>query len=59
MIRVDQFESVFRSAARTVFEPKSIEVESVLVVCDGDGSSAEEFAALHLALAIGYVLIGT
>ena len=59
MIRADQFESVFWSAARTVFEPKSIEVESVLVVCDGDGSSAEEFAALHLALAIGYVLIGT
>ena len=59
MIRVDQFESVFWSAARTVFGPKSIEVESVLVVCDGDGSSAEEFAALHLALAIGYVLIGT
>jgi len=52
-------ESVFRSAARTVFDPKSIEVESVLVVCDGDGSSAEELAALHLALAIGYVLIGT
>jgi len=59
MTRVDQFESVFRSAARTVFEPKSIEVESGLVVCDGDGSAAEEFAALHLALAIGYVLIGT
>ena len=59
MIRVDQFESVFWSAARTVFGPKSIEVESVLGVCDGDGSAAEEFAALHLALAIGYVLIGT
>ena len=59
MIRVDQFESVFWSAARTVFEPKSIEVESVLVVCEGDRSAAEEFAALHLALAIGYVLIGT
>ena len=45
MTRVDQFESVFRSAARTVFEPKSIEIESVLVICDGDGSAAEEFAA--------------
>ena len=59
MTRVDQFESVFWSAARTVFEPKSIEIESVLVVCDRDESAAEEFAALHLALAIGYVLIGT
>ena len=45
MTRVDQFESVFRSAARTVFEPKSIEIESVLVVCDRDESAAEEFAA--------------
>ena len=45
MTKVDQFESVFRSAARTVFEPKPVEIDSVLVVCDGDGSAAEEFTA--------------
>jgi hypothetical protein len=45
MTRVDQFESVFRSAARTVFQPKAVEIDSVLVVCDGEGSAAEEFAA--------------
>ena len=45
MTRVDQFESVFRSAARTVFRPEAVAIDSVLVVCDGDGSAAEEFAA--------------
>ena len=45
MTKVDQFESVFRSAVRTVFEPKPVEIDSVLVVCDGDGSAAEEFTA--------------
>ena len=45
MTKVDQFESVFRSAARTVFQAKRVEIDSVLVVCDGDGSAAEEFAA--------------
>ena len=45
MTRVDQFESVFRSAARTVFQPKAVEIDSVLVICDGEGSAAEEFAA--------------
>jgi len=45
MTRVDQFESVFRSATRTVFQPKAVEIDSVLVVCDGEGSAAEEFAA--------------
>ncbi len=45
MTRVDQFESVFRSAARTVFQPKAVEIDSVLVVCDGEGSAAEEFTA--------------
>ncbi len=44
MTRVDQFESVFLSAARTVFEPQPVEIDSVLVVCDGEGSAAEEFA---------------
>ena len=45
MTKVDQFESAFRAAARTVFEPEPVEIESVLVVCDGDGSDAEAFAA--------------
>lgn len=45
MTRVDQFESAFRSAARTVFEPKPVEIDSVMVVCDGDGPDAEEFTA--------------
>ena len=45
MTRVDQFESVFRSAARTVFQPKPVEIGSVMVVCDGDGPDAEEFTA--------------
>ena len=45
MTRVDQFESVFRSAVRTVFQPKPVEIDSVMVVCDGDGSDAEEFTA--------------
>ncbi len=45
MTRVDQFESVFRAAARTVFEPEAVVIDSVLVVCDRDGSEAEEFAA--------------
>ena len=40
MTRVDQFESVFRAAARTVFQPERVEIDSVLVVCDGDGSAA-------------------
>ncbi len=45
MTKVDQFESVVRSAARTVFEPQVIEIDSVLIVCDGNGPDAEEFAA--------------
>ena len=45
MTKVDQFESVFRSAARTVFQPKPVEIDSVLVVCDGNVSDAEEFTA--------------
>jgi hypothetical protein len=45
MTRVDQFESVFRAAARTVFEPETVSIGSVLVVCDGNGSEAEEFTA--------------
>ena len=44
MTRVDQFESVFRSAARTVFEPEPVQIDSVLIVSDSDGSASQEFA---------------
>ena len=45
MTRIDQFESVFRSAVRTVFQLKSVEIDSVMVVSDGDASDAEKFTA--------------
>ena len=45
MTRVDQFESVFRSATRTIFQPVQVEIDSVLVISDADGSAAEEFTA--------------
>jgi hypothetical protein len=45
MTNVDQFESVFRAAVRTLFEPTTIEIGSILVVCDGDGAAAESFVA--------------
>ena len=45
MTRVDQFESVFRSAARTVFAPQQVKVGSVLVVSDRAAAEAEDFAA--------------
>ncbi len=45
MTKVDQFESVFRAAARTVFTPEPVEVASVLVVSDRDASQADDFAA--------------
>ena len=45
MTNVDQFESVFRAAARTVFRPDDVEVGSVLVVCDRDAPEADGFEA--------------
>ena len=45
MTRIDQFESVFRSATRTIFQPVQVEIDSVLVISDADGSAAEEFTA--------------
>ena len=45
MTNVDQFESVFRAAARTVFRPEDVEVGSVLVVCDRDAPEADDFGA--------------
>ena len=41
--KVDQFESIFRSAAKTRFEYSAVQVESVLVVSDRDERAASEF----------------
>jgi len=44
MTNVDQFESVFRSAAKPVFHPEDIELQTVLVVSDLATQGAEGFA---------------
>ena len=41
--KVDQFESVFRAAAKTRFEYSAVQVESVLVVSDRDEPAAAAF----------------
>ena len=43
MGKVDQFESIFRAAAKTRFEYSPVQVESVLVVSDRDERAAAEF----------------
>ena len=43
MTKVDQFESVFRAAAKTPFEYRPVEVGSVLVVSDRDAAAAGDF----------------
>jgi hypothetical protein len=53
MTRVDQFESVFRSATCTIFQPVQVKIDSVLFISDADGSAAEEFTARsHSFLAV-------
>lgn len=44
MTKVDQFESVFRSAAKTLFEYHPVEVGSVLVITDRQGDDASAFS---------------
>ena len=44
--KVDQFESIFRSAAKTRFEYSAVQVESVLVISDRDERAASEFGDL-------------
>lgn len=44
MTRVDQFESVFRAASRTLFEYDPVEVASVLVVTDRIGEEARDLS---------------
>ena len=46
MTNVDQFESMFRSASREVFEHQRVNIESVLVVTDRDEASAKQFGDL-------------
>ncbi len=43
MTNVDQFESMFRSASREVFRHERVNIESVLVVTDGDEQNARHF----------------
>ncbi len=45
MTRVDQFESVFRSAARAVYRHEPVELESVLVVSDRPPEEAGAFGS--------------
>lgn len=44
MTNVDQFESMFRSASREIFQHESIDIESVLIVTDRDGEQAQLFS---------------
>ena len=45
MTKVDQFESVFRAASKTVFEYESINIDNVLVISDATEAEAAVFAA--------------
>ncbi len=44
MTNVDQFESMFRSASREIFQHESVDIESVLIVTDRDGEQARSFS---------------
>ncbi len=43
MTNVDQFESMFRSASREVFQYERVNIESVLVLTDRDEEDAKLF----------------
>lgn len=45
MTKIDQFESVFRSADKPVFHHEPVSVRSVLVVTDKDAPGAKDFTA--------------
>ena len=45
MSHVDQFESVFRSAVKPVFEYRSIDIRNVLIVTDLESQAAQAFRA--------------
>ena len=44
MSKVDQFESIFRSAAKEIFHFKSVEIRTILVVTDLDEDQATRFS---------------
>ena len=45
MTQIDQFESIFRSASRSLFEYKSWDIQSVMTICDGDQQTTRQFEA--------------
>lgn len=45
MTKVDQFESVFRAAAKTPFAYEAVQVDSILVVSDQDEVKAADLGA--------------
>lgn len=45
MTRIDQFESVFRSAERTVFKHQPVTLQKVLLLTDLEDAAAAEFSA--------------
>lgn len=53
MPNIDQFESVFRSAARTVFHYAPVSIGRAMVVTDLDGGAAQAFADRARALLSG------
>ena len=46
MTEIDQFESVFKSAGKTLFQHEEVSIEKVLVVCDGDQAATEKLHAV-------------
>jgi hypothetical protein len=44
MTKIDQFESVFKAAAKSLFQYETVAIESVLVVSDKTGDQHEAFA---------------
>ena len=43
MTKIDQFESIFRAAAKEQFEPEDVRVDKVLIVTDKDGGDSRPF----------------
>ncbi len=43
MTKIDQFESIFRAAAKDKFEPEDVRVDKVLIVTDKDATGSQPF----------------
>ena len=43
MTQIDQFESIFRAASKSVFEYEDWDLRKITVVCDGDKNAANAF----------------